>query len=213
MGFREDFVNAVRRRVLPRLHYLFEGTFGGYAVSPTTEGEYALTAHCSEEELEAALRDIGFSRNPVAALKVRVDGNTSEGSWVWRRSLLADWQLHVVLHATDEGHVDVYAHWELSWVRHPYAHYAARAYDAERGVRLARTWLGAYESGLFPDGLPYDVEAAHRRERRERHYRLLHRVADTLSDSALPADPFEDAEDDGNGEGRPDVSPRILPWR
>ncbi len=209
MGFREDFVNAVRRRALPRLHYVLEGTFGGYAVSPTTEDEYALTAHCSEAELEAVLRDLGFSRNPVAALKVRVDGNTSEGSWVWRDSLLGDWQLHVVLHVTDADHVDVYAHWELSWVRHPYKHYAARGYDAETGVRLAREWLGMYGSERFPDGLPYEVEDLERREQRERRYRRLHRDPDSSAARDHPS-PASDSGDDG--DGRPNVSPDILPW-
>lgn len=80
MGYSEDALNALRRSLLPQLHYLLRGTFGGYAVSHTTADEYVLTAHCSEEALESLLERLGFSRNPIAALKVRMDGNTSEGS-------------------------------------------------------------------------------------------------------------------------------------
>lgn len=212
MGFREDFTNAVRRRVWPKLHYLFEGTFDGYAVSHTTEDEYAMTVRCSEAELEAVLSDLGFSRNPISALKVRLDGNTSEGSWVWRESPLDDWQLHVVLHATDEGHVDVYAHWEYSWITHPYKHYAARAYDAERGVRLTRTWLAAYEGERFPEGLPWEIADPYRRELRELWYRFYHRAAEFLAARGLPVSSIPFLPDDGSDEGRPNVSPRIAPW-
>lgn len=106
----EDFINAVRRSFLPQLHFLLRGTFGWYAISHTTADEYVLTAHCSEETIETVLERLGFSRNPIAALKVRTDGNTSEGSWVWRPSPLADDQLHVVIHdLRNEPGVDVYA--------------------------------------------------------------------------------------------------------
>ena len=163
MTYREDAVNAVRRSLLPQLHYLFAGTFGGYAVSHTTADEYALTAHCSEARLEAILAELGFSRNPIASLKVRLDGNTSEGSWVWRPSPLADHQLHIVLHAIEDAEkVDVYAHWELSWIRHPYKHYVARGYDAEKGVRLARKWLVDYERRCLngSDGIAYEIDGS-----------------------------------------------------
>jgi hypothetical protein len=214
MGFREDFTNAVRRRVWPQIHYLLEGTFDGYAVSHTTEDEYAVTVLCSEEELERALSEgLDFSRNPISALKVRLDGNTSEGSWVWRESPLADMQLHLVLHATDEGHVDVYAHWEYSWITHPYKHYAARGYDAEKGVRMARRRLADHESQRFPNGLPHEISAPYRRELRELFYRFYHRATDFLAARGLPVPSLSDGtEDDEDDDGRPTISPRIAPW-
>jgi hypothetical protein len=220
MGFREDFVNAVRRRVWPQIHYLLDGTFGGYAVSHTTEDEYAMTVHCSEARLERALNEeLGFSRNPISALKVRLDGNTSEGSWVRRESLFADWQLHLVLHATDEGHVDVYAHWEYSWITHPYKHYAAREYDAEKGVQLARARLGKYDGERFPEGLPYEIESPYRRRLRELVYRLYHRFpgpfdrAAALAEHVAARAPLLEVRGETEREGRGkrlDVSPRIA---
>ncbi|WP_408957653.1 hypothetical protein [Natrinema sp. 74] len=159
MSYREDFVNALRRRFLPQTHFLLQGTFGGYAVSHTTADEYALTVHCSEATIEDVLEQLGFSRNPIAALKVRMDGNTSEGSWVWRPSLFADEQLHIVLHDLEnESGVDVYAHWECSWIRHPYKHYVARGYDAEKGVALARRWLVDGDELECGPGIDYEID-------------------------------------------------------
>lgn len=188
MGYSEDFVNAVRRSFIPQIHYLFQGSFGGYAVSHTTADEYALTAHCSEHRLENILENLGFSRNPIASLKVRMDGNTSEGSWVWRPSPLADEQLHVVLHDLEDTEgVDVYAHWECSWIRHPYKHYVARGYDAERGVALARQWLVDYEEERLngSDGIAYEIDDSLSRKASEylflSYYRVEERVASLKS--------------------------------
>ena len=214
MGYREDFVNAVRRSFLPQVHYLLQGSFDGYAISHTTAEEYALTAQCSEETIESILDDLGFSRNPIASLKVRMDGNTSEGSWVWRASPLADYQLHVVLHELEDGAgTDVYAHWECSWIRHPYNHYVARGYDAEFGVELARRWLTGYDGDeIHGTGIDYEIDRSISRQASEylslSYYRLEEVFADVKS--RLPHLDGEDAlEIDRDGE-RDAVSPRIA---
>ncbi|MFC4543399.1 hypothetical protein ACFO5R_15825 [Halosolutus amylolyticus] len=214
MGMSTDAVNAVRRSFLPQVHYLLAGRFDGYAVSHTTAEEYVLTAHCSEETLESILDDLGFSRNPIAALKVRADGNTSEGSWVWRPSPLASYQLHVVLHelAGEEG-VDVYAHWECSWIRHPYRHYVARGYDAEKGVELARRWLTTYEgAALEGRGVDYEIDDSITRRASEYLSVSYYRVEEVVAavTSRLPyVDGDESLTTDRDG-GRDTVSPRIA---
>ncbi|WP_114575485.1 hypothetical protein [Saliphagus sp. LR7] len=215
MGYSEDVVNALRRSTIPQLHYLFRGTFGGYAVSHTTAEEYVLTAHCSEASIEAVLSEMGFSRNPIASLKVRFDGNTSEGSWVWRPSLGSSWQLHVVLHAlTDDpdDRVDVYAHWECSWIRHPYSHYVARGYDAETGVELARRWLTGYDGDAI-DGLEYEIDDSIERRLSERLSLSYYKVKEY--ELALRKRlPLVDGDDRGMTIDREDardaVSPRIT---
>ena len=101
-----------------------------------------------EDEIEAHLRALGFSRNPVSALKTRKwspfdsDG-VSEGSWVWRESLLAHFQLHVTLFSNDDGTYDVLAHWEPSWIRHPVRHYRSEEVDPERGVEMITEYLAS----------------------------------------------------------------------
>ncbi|WP_255170254.1 hypothetical protein [Natrononativus amylolyticus] len=214
MGYREDAVNAVRRSFYPQIHYLLRGTFGGYAVSHTTADEYVLTAHCSEEQIESVLEELGFSRNPIAALKVRMDGNTAEGSWVWRPSPLASYQVHVVLHALAdrEDCVDVYAHWECSWIRHPLRHYATRGYDAEKGVELTRRWLTEYDGDLLEDGLEYEVDDGLERRLSEYLSVSYYRVKE-LSLKLRDRLPLVDGDDSHVLErenGRDNVSPRIT---
>jgi len=135
-----DAYNAVRRRVLPRVHDSLDVLIGGYALSDTPPEEYVATVECDEDGVERMLDGAGFSRNLIASLKVRADGNVSDGSWVRRDSLLSDHQLHVVLHESDTG-TELYAHWEYSWIRHPYRHYLARDYSAATGVRKMRSLL------------------------------------------------------------------------
>ncbi len=184
-------------------------------MSPTTAEEYVLTAHCSEASIEAVLSEMGFSRNPIASLKVRFDGNTSEGSWVWRPSLGSLWQLHVVLHAlTDDpdDRVDVYAHWECSWIRHPFRHYVARGYDAETGVELARRWLTGYDGDAI-DGLEYEIDDSIERRLSERLSLSYYKVKEY--ELALRKRlPLVDGDDRGMTIDREDardaVSPRIT---
>ncbi|ELY50056.1 hypothetical protein [Natronolimnohabitans innermongolicus] len=215
MGIREDFVNAVRRSVWPQIHYLLAGTFDGYAVSHTTAEEYALTTHCTEERLEEILAELGFSRNPIASLKVRMDGNTSEGSWVWRASPLADMQLHVVLHEVENTEkVDVYAHWECSWIRHPYKHYVARGYDAEKGVELARRWLINYDEECLngSDGIGYEVDDSFSRRASEYLSLSYYQVEEALA-AARSKLPFADGDRShvvGRENDRDAVSPTIT---
>ncbi|MDQ2049426.1 hypothetical protein RBH26_02910 [Natronolimnohabitans sp. A-GB9] len=215
MGYREDAINAVRRSLLPQLHYLFAGSFDGYAVSHTTAEEYALTTHCSEERLEEILEDLGFSRNPIASLKVRMDGNTSEGSWVWRESPLADHQLHIVLHELeDAAKVDVYAHWECSWIRHPYKHYVARGYDAEAGVELARRWLVNYDDDRLNGsrGIDYEIDTTASRKASEYLSLSYYQVEETLA-SVTSRLPFVDGDGSlgsSRDDGRNTVSPLLA---
>lgn len=217
MGYSEDVINAARRSFYPQIHYLLRGSFGGYAVSHTTADEYVLTAHCSEDALESLLDRLGFSRNPIAALKVRMDGNTAEGSWVWRPSPLASSQLHIVLHELEDTEgIDVYAHWECSWIRHPYKHYVARGYDAEKGVELARRRLvGDDGETLRGDDcdIAYEIDTSISRRASEylslSHYRVKEAVASVGSRI-----PFLDGGDSDlviEREGKRDtVSPRIA---
>ena len=159
MGRPADAYNAFRMRVLPAFHGALDLLIGGYALSDTPPEEYVGTLHCTEPEVEELLASVGFSRNLVASLKVRVDGNVADGSWVYRDSLLVDYQLHVILHDGDDG-VDVYAHWEYSSIRHPYRHYLARDYDAEKGVWLTRSVLS---DAADEHGISWTIESRYRR--------------------------------------------------
>lgn len=154
MNRSADVYNAFRRRILPGIHNVLDVLIGGYALSDTPPEEYVATLHRSEPAVEELLDSLGFTRNLVASLKVRVDGNVSDGSWVYRESLLTDHQLHVIIHETDAG-IETYAHWEYSSIRHPYRHYLARQYDAENGVRIMRSVLS---DAADQKGLSWSIE-------------------------------------------------------
>ena len=159
MGGSPDMYNSIRRRLLPAIHSVLDVIMGGYALSDTPPEEYVGTLDCSESEAEEMLASLGFSRNLVASLKVRVDGNVSDGSWVFRESLLADYQLHVIIHEAESG-IQTYAHWEYSSIRHPYHHYLAREYDPETGVQMMRSIL-TETSDRF--GISWGIKSPHRR--------------------------------------------------
>ena len=154
---------TVRRATLPAIDAVKERLFGGFAMSHSTEDEYAATLYCPEGELEEVLKDQGFSPSLFSALKVRYDRNTEDGSCVWRESLTADMQLHVVSHArTDSDAIDLYAHWERSKYTHPIEHYRKVDYDAEKGVELFRRMLSAYHRD-HPNPPKYEVQPPHHR--------------------------------------------------
>lgn len=81
-----------------------------------------------------------------------VDGDSTDGSWAYRRSRFADRQLHIVLFWDGPDTTEVYAHDEYNWLRHPVKH--AREVDIRReaGSAEMRRWLDA-------NGIPYDSDS------------------------------------------------------
>ena len=86
------------------------------------ETEYVGTVDRSMDEVIEVLRSMGFTWGPVSWYHQPPVGTSPDGSWTYRRSILADRQLHVVLVARGPGRVDVYAHEEENWLRHPVLH-------------------------------------------------------------------------------------------
>lgn len=109
-----------------------------YHVRPT---EYAGTAHCSLSDLEATLRVDGFSWAPFSLYHRTPTGTSPNRSWTYRSSVLADRQLHVILFAQSSETVDIYAHTEYNWLRHPVKHAKQIGIDRIEGARLIRQWL------------------------------------------------------------------------
>ena len=120
--------------------------FGGFAQCTLDPAEYVGRVDRPLDRFREDLRRAGFEPEPIASLKRHGDGRLSAGSWVRRRSPLAEKQLHVTLLRPDDGAdaVDVYAHTEYSWIRHPCKHYTSAGWDAEAGVRELREALEAH---------------------------------------------------------------------
>ena len=135
-----DTMTRVRRRVLPTLHRIKE-PLGGFAKCTQHPAEYVGTVERSLSEFRPDLEAMAFAPEPIASLKIREDGRFSAGSWVRRRSAMADWQLHVTLFQSGSDAVEVFAHREYSWLRHPYKHYVGEGWDMDAGVRRMRSLL------------------------------------------------------------------------
>lgn len=145
-----DWVTRLRRRVLPTVHRIKE-PFGGFAQCTMHPSEYVGTVRRDLADFRPDLREMGFSPEPIASLKVHRDGRPSAGSWVRRPSLSADWQLHVTLFTGERDAVEVFAHREYSWFRHPYKHYTAEGWDTAGGVSRMRALLSA-------NGVAFSIE-------------------------------------------------------
>lgn len=139
-----DLTTRVRRRVLPTLHRIKE-PLGGYALCRQPPEEYVGTIDRDLDAVRSVLEELDFEREPIAALKVHDDGRLSAGSWVRRESPLATWQLHVALFRTDGDAVEVFAHREYSWLRHPYKHYTQEGWDHRGGVDRMRSLLSDHD--------------------------------------------------------------------
>ena len=174
MSVAGESLNKLRRFVWPPFHRLFTSVSDAYAVTQTTEDEYAVTVMEPLEPLEERLPELGFRRTPISSLKIRVDGNVSDGSWIFRESKLADTQLHIVLHELpNKPAVDVYAHVEDNWISHPLLHLRKKNYDAEEGVIAVRDLFEANES---TSALRFEIMPRYRRDGQWLLY-LLHFVS------------------------------------
>ncbi|MCU4972661.1 hypothetical protein OB955_07905 [Halobacteria archaeon AArc-m2/3/4] len=135
-----DWTTRVRRRVLPTLHRIKE-PLGGFAQCTMHPSEYVGTVQRELGEFRPDLEAMKFAPEPIASLKVHEDGRQSAGSWVRRQSPLATWQLHVTLFQDGRDAVEVFAHREHSWLRHPYKHYTSEGWDTTGGVERMRSLL------------------------------------------------------------------------
>lgn len=124
-----------------------------YHVHP--EG-YVGTARLPIADLEAKLRNGGFAWDPISLYHYTPAGSSTDGSWVYRSSLFADRQLHVVLFSQALDRTDIYAHAEFNWLRHPLKHAEQVNIRREEGVAKMRRWLDA-------QGLEYERESVVRR--------------------------------------------------
>lgn len=137
----------VRRSVCRQLRHHLGPRINGCARrfgQPTTHvypRGYVGTIDLPIDDLEAELRDGGFTWDPLSMYHYTPAGSSTDGSWAYRSSWFADRQLHVVLFAQALDRTDVYAHDEFSWLRHPIKH--AREVDIRRREAVAemRRWL------------------------------------------------------------------------
>ncbi|WP_335999348.1 hypothetical protein [Halorientalis halophila] len=150
-------------KIQRRLGYRFRSAVGpwidraaqtvGEPVTRVRAAGYAGTARCPVPDLEHELAEMGFAWDPVALYHFTPIGTPADGSWVYRESPFADRQLHVVLFAQRRDRVDLYAHDEPNWYRHPIAHARQTDIDHERGASEMRRHLATADLEIEQESL------------------------------------------------------------
>lgn len=151
---RPSALRRVRQRIGPWIDRAAKAL--GQPTTHVYPSGYVATVHLPIEDLEAELRDGGFTWDPVSTYHYTPEGNSTDGSWAYRSGWLADRQLHVVLFARRSNRTEVYAHEEFNWLRHPIKH--AKGVDIRRNMGAAkmRRWLAAH-------GMEYERDSVLRR--------------------------------------------------
>lgn len=124
----------------------------------------------SDTGLEAKLQEDGFSWAPFSLYHRTPVGSRPNGSWIYRSSVLADRQLHIILFAQTPDTIDIYAHIEYNWLRHPIKHAQQINVDREKGARQVRQWLNEH-----------DLDSKHKSRLSRRLTHLLERFRERFS--------------------------------
>lgn len=157
MGHEHDWLEPVRRRVVPRVGSLFallEDLLGKklYHSSEQRRRQFVGRVRMDEESFEQFLHDAGYERNPLAWLKQNTEREIEEGSW---RHCRDEMQTHLILYDGENapnaqsGELFLYAHDEYRWDVHPWKHLTGERVDADTGVRRVKKMLE--ESGIDYD--------------------------------------------------------------
>lgn len=170
---RRSVASRIRQALGPYVDRLAKAL--GQSSYHIRRSEYVATVHLPIEDLEDHLRAGGLTWAPFSLYHRTPMGTSTDGSWTYRPSPLADRQLHVVLFAQSADRVDVYAHEEYNWLRHPVKHARRRDIRREAGSEQLRRWLDA-------QALAYDHESIVRRKA----VHLVELLRERLSSHAKP---------------------------
>lgn len=143
MFMTNDFIHDVHKFVYKNVLHPVFSRLGWYAEKEISNSSYICSFELDLDELEEELERIGFVRNPTSFLTYQsvedYEGRSyTVGSWVlYLDDVVDSYQLHVTLYsAFDDGFVDVYGHFERSWLRHPVKHMRLVDYSEEEGKNM-----------------------------------------------------------------------------
>jgi len=149
-----DVPYRVRRRFGPVITRL--GRTLGQPEYRLHDTEYVGTVHRPLGEFTETLQEHGFEWDPLAWYHQPPVGSEPNGSWTYRPTLLADRQIHVILIAHSPTYIDVFAHEEYNWLRHPIKHLWQVGIDRKAGSSKMRRWIESH-------GMEIDTKSRRRR--------------------------------------------------
>ncbi|GAB3670414.1 hypothetical protein [Halopiger thermotolerans] len=160
-----DVPYRIRQRLGPLITRLAR-TFGQPEYHLYETG-YVGTVERPLDEFTKTLQKHGFDWDPLAWYHQPPVGSEPNGSWTYRPTLLADRQLHVILVAHSTDYIDVFAHEEYNWLRHPIKHLKQVGIERKSGSSKVRRWLES-------NGIEVDVKSRRRR-------RVAHTIREQIS--------------------------------
>ncbi len=145
-ALRPDVPYLVRQRLGPWITRLARTL--GQPEYRLYESEYVGTVEQPLDEFTETLQEHGFDWDPLAWYHRPPVGSEPNGSWTYRRTLLADRQLHVILVAHSPEYIDVFAHEEYNWLRHPIKHLRQVGIERNAGSSKMRRWLERHSAAV-----------------------------------------------------------------
>jgi len=112
--------------------------------------EYVGTIEQPLDEFTETLRENGFEWDPLAWYHRPPVGSEPNGSWAYRQGSLADRQLHVILIGHSPEYIDVFAHEEYNWRRHPIKHLRQVGIERKTGRSKMRRWIESHGIEVDP---------------------------------------------------------------
>ena len=106
--------------------------------------EYVGTVQQPLDEFTELLEEHGFEWDPLAWYHQPPVGSEPNGSWTYRRASLAGRQIHVILIAHSAEYIDVFAHEEYNWLRHPIKHLRQVGIERKAGSSKMRRWIESH---------------------------------------------------------------------
>jgi len=138
-----DLPYDVRQRLAPVITRVAQTV--GQPEYHLRDTEYVGTVCRPLDEFTETLQDHGFEWDPLAWYHQPPIGSEPNGSWTYRQTLLAERQIHVILVAHSPEYIDVFAHEEYNWLRHPIDHLQQVGIERKAGSQKVRRWLRSHD--------------------------------------------------------------------
>lgn len=149
----DDWMNRLRRSLLPIFHRIGQSIGDLYAVRPVGQKEFAMLLGLGPDLTEKRLEKLGLEPNIASSLKETEDGRFEVGSFAYRESIhplipnfLAIRQIHVMVFNAQEG-TELYVHGEYSSILPIVGllHYRGITYSDTEGIeKFTEMWTNQY---------------------------------------------------------------------
>jgi len=143
----EHSLHNIRKQYYPKLHSIKNplGDIIGtnlYSMYAMYKREYICSMDLTISEGYELMKKLGFSYEPIAALKIWEPNKSVElGSFVKREGGRDPYQLHVHIFEGNDGEMIFAGHYEYSWITHPKKHYRGNKMEFDTAEKMFKNIL------------------------------------------------------------------------